>query len=70
MNPFVAALAMQILEIIDLLHLIGDILRLLAAQYVMIDDLVDFLFALGARIFHLNDPLLDAWMAVLVRARV
>ena len=69
-DSFSADLTVHVLKVVYLLHFVFNIHTLLATQDIKVCDLVNFLLALRARVFHLFDPLLNAREAVYMGARV
>lgn len=69
-NSFVAHVAVHVLEVVHLLRFVLDRDAFLPAHHVEKGDLLYFLLALRARVFHLLHPLLDAWVAIHMLARV
>ena len=55
---------------VHLLALIRDNFTFFAAEDIEVSYLVNFLLALGAGVFHIDDPLLNARVAVFVIARI
>ena len=69
-DSFIAPFTIHIFEIVHLLALIRDHFTFFAAEDIEVSYLVNFLLALGAGVFHIDDPLLNAMVAVFVIARI
>jgi len=62
--------AVHILKVVHLLLLVANFFILDLTQNVAVADAIDLSLALRAGVFHISDPLLNARVAVLVRALV
>lgn len=69
-NSFTASFAAHVFEVVDLLRFVSHFFKDIFAEDSSVRDLVDDLFALRTLVFHFSHPFLNAWVAVLVRARI